>query len=108
MRTAQEAVHSNLDESRSVYNFVNELCVKLGANPNDLVPFEKYAAAAKSLSRPASAARALQNGAPNIERADKLVQLITKQKGLSHPTIDATVTLVDARLDANRARISAA
>jgi len=50
----------------------------------------------------------LQNGAPNIERADKLVQLIAKQKGLSHPTIDATVTLVDARLDANRARISAA
>jgi hypothetical protein len=108
MRTAQEAVHSNLDESRSVYNFVNELCVKLGANPNDLVPFEKYAAAAKSLSRPASAARALQNGAPNIERADKLVQLIAKQKGLSHPSIDATVTLVDARLDANRARTSAA
>jgi hypothetical protein len=107
MRTAQEAVHSNLDESRSVYNFVNELCVKLGANPNDLVPFEKYAAAAKSLSRPASAARALQNGAPNIERADKLVQLIAKQKGLSHPSIDATVTLVDARLDANRKKAAA-
>jgi hypothetical protein len=107
MRTAQEAVHSNLDESRSVYNFVNELCVKLGANPNDLVPFEKYAAAAQSLSRPASAARALQNGAPNIERADKLVQLIAKQKGLSHPSIDATVTLVDARLDANRKKAAA-
>ena len=107
MRTAQEAVHSNLDESRSVYNFVNELCVKLGANPNDLVPFEKYAAAAKSLSRPASAARALQNGAPNIERADKLVQLIAQQKGLSHPSIDATVTLVDARLDANRKKAAA-
>jgi hypothetical protein len=107
MRTAQEAVYSNLDESRSVYNFVNELCVKLGANPNDLVPFEKYAAAAKDLSRPASAARALQNGAPNIERADKLVQLIAKQKGLSHPSIDATVTLVDARLDANRKKAAA-
>ena len=107
MRTAQEAVYSNLDESRSVYNFVNELCVKLGANPNDLVPFEKYTAAAKSLSRPASAARALQNGAPNIERADKLVQLIAKQKGLSHPSIDATVTLVDARLDANRKKAAA-
>ena len=89
MRTAQEAVHTNLEESRSVYNFVNDLCVKLGANPNDLVPFEKYAAAAQSLSRPASAARALQNGAPNIERADKLVQLIARQKGLSHPTLDA-------------------
>jgi hypothetical protein len=102
MRTAQEAVNSNLDESRSVYNFVNELCVKLGANPNDLVPFEKYAAAAQGLTRPASAARALQNGAPNIERADRLVQLIARQKGLSHPSIDATVALVDARLDANR------
>jgi len=102
MRTAQEAVHSNIDESRSVYNFVFDLCVKLGANPNDLVPFEKYAAAAQSLTRPASAARALQNGAPNIERADKLVQLIAKQKGLSHPAIDAQVALVDARLEANR------
>jgi hypothetical protein len=102
MRTAQEAVHSNLEESRSVYNFVNDLCVKLGANPNDLVPFEKYAAAAQSLSRPASAARALQNGAPNIERADKLVQLLGKQKGMSHPVLDAVVALVDERLAANR------
>jgi hypothetical protein len=102
MRTAQEAVHSDLDTSRSVYNFVNDLCMKLGANPNDLVPFEKYAAAAQSLVRPASAARALNNGAPNIERADKLVQLIARQKGLSHPVIDATVALVDSRLEANR------
>jgi hypothetical protein len=102
MRTAQEAVHSNIEESKSVYNFVFDLCVKLGANPNDLVPFEKYAAAAQSLSRPASAARALNNGAPNIERADKLVQLIGKQKGMSHPAIDAQVALVDERLAANR------
>ena len=102
MRTAQEAVHSDIETSRSVYNFVNELCVKLGAAPGDLVPFEKYAAAAQSLVRPASAARALNNGVPNIERADKLVQLIAKQKGLSHPVIDAGVALVDARLEANR------
>jgi hypothetical protein len=107
MRTAQEAVHSNLEESRSVYNFVNDLCVKLGADPADLVPFEKYAAAAESLTRPASAARALQNGAPNIERADKLVQLIAKQKGLSNPSVDATVALVDARLAANRSKAAA-
>jgi hypothetical protein len=108
MRTAQEAVHSNIEESKSVYNFVFDLCVKLGANPSDLVPFEKYAAAAQSLSRPASAARALQNGAQFIERADKLVQLIAKQKGLSHPAIDAQVALVDARLEANRKKAAAA
>jgi hypothetical protein len=107
MRTAQEAVHSDIETSRSVYNFVFDLCVKLGANPADLVPFEKYAAAAQSLTRPASAARALQNGAQNIERADKLVQLIARQKGLSHPAIDAQVALVDARLDANRKKAAA-
>lgn len=107
MRTAQEAVHSNIEESKSVYNFVFNLCVKLGANPADLVPFEKYAAAAQSLSRPASAARALQNGAPNIERADKLVQLIARQKGLSNPAIDAQVALVDERLAANRKKAAA-
>src|ERR1700761_2017997 len=108
MRTAQEAVHSDIDTSRSVYNFVNDLCVKLGAKPDDLVPFEKYAAAAQSLVRPASAARAPQNGAPNIERADKLVQLIAKQKSLSHPAIDAQVALVDERLAANRKKAAAA
>ena len=107
MRTAQEAVHSNLDESRAVYNFVFDLCVKLGAKPEDLVPFEKYAAAAQSLTRPASAARALNNGAPNIERADKLVQLIAKQKGLSNAAIDAQVALVDERLAANRKKAAA-
>ena len=107
MRTAQEAVHSDIETSRSVYNFVFDLCVKLGAKPEDLVPFEKYAAAAQSLTRPASAARALQNGAPNIERADKLVQLIARQKGLSNPAIDAQVALVDARLEANRKKAAA-
>jgi hypothetical protein len=50
----------------------------------------------------------LQNGAPNIERADKLVQLIAKQKGLSHPAIDAQVALVDERLAANRKKAAAA
>src|SRR5580692_3415276 len=102
IRTAQEAVHTDIETSRAVYNFVNELCVKLGASPSDLVPFDKYAAAAQSLVRPASAARALNNGAIYIERPDKLVQLIARQKGLSHPVMDAIVTLVDARLDANR------
>jgi hypothetical protein len=107
MRTAKEAVWTDIEASRSVYNFVNDLCVKLGANPDDLVPFEKYAAAAQSLTRPASAARALQNGAPNIERADKLVQLIAKQKGLSNAAIDAQVALVDERIAANRKKAAA-
>jgi hypothetical protein len=107
IRTAQEAVHSDLETSRSVYEFVNNLVVKLGANPGDMVPFEKYAAAAQSLVRPASAARALSNGAQYIERPDKLVQLIARQKGLSHPVIDAIVALVDSRVEANRQKAAA-
>jgi hypothetical protein len=104
----KDAVHADLEASRSVYNFVVDLCVKLGAKREDLVPFEKYAAAAQSLTRPSSAARALNNGVPNIERADKLVQLIAAQKGLRNPVIDATVALVDARLEANRKKAAAA
>jgi hypothetical protein len=103
IRTAREAVHSDLALSRLVYDFVFDLCVRIGANPGDLVPFDKYAAAAASLGRPASAARALQNGAHHIERADKLVQLVARQQGLAHPEIDRIVALVDKRLAANRA-----
>src|SRR3984957_10982038 len=50
MRTAQEAVLGDIETSRSVYNFVVDLCIKLGAKPEDLVPFEKYAVAAQSLT----------------------------------------------------------
>jgi hypothetical protein len=100
--TIKEAVHTDLDASRSIYNWVRDLCVKLGASPDDLVPFEKYAEAANGLIRPSSAARALFNGAPNIERVDRLVQSIAAQKGLRNAVLDDTVALVDARLEMNR------
>ncbi len=74
----------------------------MGASPDDLVPFEKYAAAANDLVRPSSAARALYNGAPNIERTDRLVQLIGAQFGMRHPIVDQTVAVVDDRLAVNR------
>jgi hypothetical protein len=102
MQTIEEAVHTDLRESRSLYSFVCDLCLSFGAAEQDLVTFDKYAAAAKNLSRPSSAARALNNGAPYIERADKLVQLIGRQKGVEHPLIDTIVELVDFRLEANR------
>jgi hypothetical protein len=98
----KDAVHNNLETSRAVYNWVCGVCERLGASPNDLVPFEKYAAAANDLVRPSSAARALNNGAPNIERTDRLVQLIGAQYGMRNAVVDQTVALVDARLAANR------
>ena len=37
-----------------------------------------------------------------LERADKLVQLIARQKEMRHPAIDDQVALVDKRLEDNR------
>jgi hypothetical protein len=101
-RSIKDAVHSDLAASRAVYNWVCDLCVKLGASRDDLVPFEKYANAAQSLIRPSSAARALFAGAPNIERVDRLVQSIAAQKGMRNPVVDETVALVDTRVAMNR------
>jgi len=101
-RSIKEAVHADLAESRAVYDWVRELCIALGASPDDLVPFEKYTSAAQGLARPSSAARALFAGAPNIERVDRLVQAIAAQKGRRNPVVDTTVALVDDLLAANR------
>jgi hypothetical protein len=102
IRSIKEAVHSDLQASRAMYDWVVKLCVSLGANEKDLVPFEKYAAAAQGLQSPSSAARALHAGAPNIERVDRLVQTIAAQKGMRSEVLDEVVRLVDAKLEANR------
>jgi hypothetical protein len=102
IRPIKEAVHSDPEASRAVYSFVVKLCVSLGADEKDLVPFEKYAAAAQSLLTPSSAARAVAAGAPNIERTDRLVKAIGAQKGMRLPAVDEIVAIVDARLEANR------
>jgi ketopantoate reductase len=106
-RPIKDAIHSNLDESRAIYNWVVQLCVKLGADEKDLVPFEKYAAAAQSLGAPSSAARAVAAGAPNIERVDRLVQTLAKQQGMQLDALDRIVALVDKKLAENRAKAKA-
>jgi len=102
VRPIKDAVHSDIEASRSVYGWVVKLCVSLGAQEKDMVPFEKYAAAAQSLLTPSSAARALANGAPNIERVDLLVKTIASQKGMRSDVLDQTVTLVNGWLEKNR------
>ena len=101
IRPIKDAVHSDLETTRSVYNWVAKLCVAIGADEKDLVPFEKYAAAAQSLVTPSSAARAVAGGALNIERTDRLVKTIGEQKGMRSPKVDEIVAIVDARLEAN-------
>jgi hypothetical protein len=102
MRPIREAVHSDLELSRSVYEWVAQLCRTLGAARQDQVPFEKYANAALGLVKPSSAARALANGAPNIERVDRLVQSIAAHHNMQSDIVDETVALVETWLAANR------
>ncbi|MFV0294965.1 MAG: hypothetical protein ACK5JT_02465 [Hyphomicrobiaceae bacterium] len=104
MRPIKDAVHSDLETTRKVYDWVVRLCVSLGADEKDLVPFEKYAQAALSLGSPSSAARALAAGAPNIERVDLLVKSIAEQRGERLAELDQTVELVDGWLAKNRAK----
>jgi hypothetical protein len=102
MRSIKEAVHTDLAASRAVYAWVGALCQQLGAKADDMVPFEKYAAAANSLLKPSSAARALAAGARDIERVDRVVQTIAAQRGQKLDTVDQTVALVDSWVAKNR------
>lgn len=98
----QQAVHADLEQSRQVYAWVSDLCCSLGASPDDMVAFDKYASAAMGLLKPSSAARALAAGAEHVERIDLLIQLVAAQKGLHSDSVSATVARVDAWLARNR------
>jgi len=97
-QSIRDAVHKDLALSKSIYDHVDSIARKLGADPADQVPFEKYAKAAESLLKPSSAARAVAAGAPFIERVDLLVKLISHQLGMPNAEIDRTVEVVDQRL----------
>jgi hypothetical protein len=81
--------------SQSIYDHVDGIARRLGADPQDQVPFAKYAKAAESLLKPSSAARAVAAGAPFIERVDLLVKLVSDQLGAPSAEIDRTVQTVD-------------
>lgn len=97
----KEAVHGNIDESAGVYEWVDSLARKLGADAADQVPFDKYANAASNLLAPSSVARAIDGGAVKVERVDKLVQMVGKSLGLQSDDVDRTVATVDERLRQN-------
>ena len=104
----RDAVHGDVDASRRIYEWVAEVCTGLGAAVEDLVPFEKYAAAAAGLVKPSSAARALLGGATHIERVDSLVRRIAAQREMHSDVLQEIVTVVDGHLESNRARLNPA
>ncbi|MEM7239853.1 MAG: hypothetical protein AAF501_18765, partial [Pseudomonadota bacterium] len=101
-RAIAKAVHDDRAMSASVYQAVCKMCQQLGADPDDMVPFEKYGAAARGLAKPSSAARALFTGAPHIERVDLVVGVLAAQTGIEIPSLSQTSALIDAKLATNR------
>jgi hypothetical protein len=102
MISIRDAVHADLEESKAIYNWVSQLCISLGAKEEDMVPFDKYANAAKGLAKPSSAARALAAGAQSIERVDCIVKRLAGLEGLHSETLDRIVDLVDYHLEKNQ------
>jgi hypothetical protein len=98
-QSIRDAVHGDLKLSQSIYDHVDAIARRLGADRADQVPFEKYAKAAESLLKPSSAARAVASGAPFIERVDLLVKLIACQLGTPNAEIDRIVQIVDQKLN---------
>ena len=101
-QSIRDAVHGDQEKSRQIYTWVEDVIVAVGGAKDDLVPFEKYAAAATNLLKPSSAARALEAGAQNIERVDKLVQSLARAHGMDLPEVNEIVATVDFRLQENR------
>jgi len=102
----RDAVQSDLALSAEIYSVVESIVLRIGGSADNLVAFEKYVAATDKLIAPASVARAIAGGATAVERVDRLVQLIGRQYGITHPAINRTVALVDAALA--RTKVSAA
>ena len=100
----REAVQSNLALSAEIYRVVESIVCRLGGSADSLVAFDKYVAATDRLNSPSSVARAIAGGAAAVERVDRLVQLIGRHYGITHPAIDHTVTLIDTALASTNAR----
>lgn len=100
-RSIAEAVAADPEESRRLYADVTDVALRLGAADSDLVPFAAYAAAARSLSRPSSLARALAEGATQVERIDLMVAHAAAEVGFRSPVLEGVVERIEQNLALN-------
>jgi hypothetical protein len=97
-QSINSAVHGDLGATAMIYSWVVEVAQKLGAELVDTVPFHKYAHAADNLLKPSSVARAIEAGSSQVERVDKLVQLVARSLDMQNDELDRIVKTVDKRL----------
>jgi hypothetical protein len=97
-QSINSAVHGDLGATAMIYSWVVDVAQQLGAELVDTVPFHKYAHAADNLLKPSSVARAIEAGATQVERVDKLVQLVARSLDMQNDELDRIVKTVDNRL----------
>ena len=97
-QSINSAVHGDLGATAMIYSWVVEVAQHLGAELVDTVPFHKYAHAADNLLKPSSVARAIEAGSSQVERVDKLVQLVARSLDMQNDELDRIVKTVDKRL----------
>jgi len=97
-QSINSAVHGDLGATAMIYSWVVEVAQQLGAELVDTVPFHKYAHAADNLLKPSSVARAIEAGSSEVERVDKLVQLVARSLDMQNDELDRIVKTVDKRL----------
>ncbi len=100
-RSISNAVWDDVTETKDLYNWVYKLVSALGAAEADLVPFAKYAEAAKGLILPSSLARGLHNGATAVERIDRLVWSFAQNHHMQNPQLDQIVKTIDSKIQLN-------
>ncbi|MBW7921425.1 MAG: hypothetical protein H3C51_04915 [Rubellimicrobium sp.] len=95
-----EAVWRDPAASRAIYDETCAILRATGTPPGLLVPFDRYAEAARALTLPAAVARALAAGALQVERADLLPRALAR--GNLSPQAAAVIAGVERWLEANR------
>ncbi len=99
----RDAVWQDPARSREIYDWVRDLIISRGASPEVFVPFDRYAEAARALTLPSSAARALAGGAVRIERADLFVRALAGADTTVHDGLTEIIGTIEDRLLRNRA-----
>ena len=93
-----EAVHSDPDAARRIYDWVLDLARRLGAPEGVLVPFERYAGVAHGLTLPSSLGRGLAAGATAVERIDLLLADIAREVGIDPAPLGPITARIEAQL----------
>ncbi len=97
----KDAVWGDIEESETIYQECLEVLRAFSVPEKVMVPFEHYAAAAKGLTKPSSAARAIDAGATKVERSDAVILTMAEHLGAPSQWISRIVRRIDNSIAKN-------